>query len=62
MIEEHGAFRGYVVSTSGFTVEAIESAGLSEKVALVDMDVLVGWHASAPTFWGGGDKSCTGCC
>ncbi|MBP1299973.1 restriction endonuclease [Bradyrhizobium elkanii] len=50
VIEEHGAFRGYVVSTSGFTDEAIESAGLSEKVALVDMDVLVGWHASAPKF------------
>lgn len=50
VIEEHGAFRGYVVTTSGFTDEAIESAGLSEKVVLVDMDVLVGWHSSAPRF------------
>ncbi|WP_258765243.1 restriction endonuclease [Bradyrhizobium arachidis] len=62
VIEEHGAFRGYVVTTSGFSDEAIESAGLSEKVTLVDMDGLVGWHASAPTFYGGGGKSCTGYC
>lgn len=50
VIEEQNAFRGYVVTTSAFTDEAIESAGLSEKVVLVDMDTLVRWHADTPTF------------
>ncbi|MCK1611053.1 MULTISPECIES: restriction endonuclease [unclassified Bradyrhizobium] len=50
VIEEQRAFRGYVVTTSAFTDDARESAGLSEKILLVDMDTLVRWHAEAPTF------------
>ncbi|MEH2497857.1 restriction system protein [Bradyrhizobium sp. AZCC 1678] len=49
VIEEQEAFRGYVITTSGFTEEAIESAGRSEKIFLIDMDTLVQWHADAPT-------------
>ena len=50
VIEEQGAFRGYIVTTSAFTEEAMESAKLSDRIALVDMDALVRWHAEAPTF------------
>lgn len=50
VIEEQNAYRGYVVTTARFTEEAIESAALSEKIALVDMDALVRWHADAPAF------------
>ncbi len=44
VIEENNAYRGYVVTTSKFTKEAIESAKLNEKLILVDMDMLVEWH------------------
>jgi restriction system protein len=50
VIEEQNALRGYVVTTSTFSEEAIESAQLSDKLVLVDMDRLVGWHAEAPVF------------
>ena len=50
VIEEQGALRGYIVTTSAFTEQAMQSAKLSDKVILVDMDCLVGWHATAPTF------------
>jgi restriction system protein len=50
VVEEQNALRGYVVTTSAFTEEAIESAQLSAKLILVDMDSLVRWHAEAPTF------------
>ena len=50
VIEEQGAFRGYVVTTAAFTEEAVESAKLSDRIELVDMDALVRWHAEAPTF------------
>jgi len=50
VIEEQSALRGYVVTTSTFTEEAMESAKLSERIVLVDMDFLVRWHAAAPTF------------
>ncbi|UWU80735.1 restriction endonuclease [Bradyrhizobium huanghuaihaiense] len=50
VIEEQNAFRGYVVTTSNFTEEATESAQLSDKLILVDIDSLVRWHAEAPTF------------
>jgi restriction system protein len=50
VIEEHGALRGYIVTTSSFTEEAIQSARLSDKIILVDVDFLVQWHAVAPTF------------
>jgi restriction system protein len=50
VVEEQSALRGYVVTTSTFTEEAIQSAELSEKLVLVDIDSLVRWHAVAPTF------------
>jgi len=50
VIEEQNAHRGYVVTTTTFTDEAIESAALSEKIVLVDTDALVRWHANAPMF------------
>ncbi|MGM4991847.1 restriction endonuclease [Tardiphaga sp. 841_E9_N1_2] len=50
VIEEHNAWRGYIVTTSKFTEEAISSAALSEKVELVDIDMLLQWHIAAPTF------------
>ncbi|WP_245164057.1 restriction endonuclease [Bradyrhizobium elkanii] len=46
-MKSRGALRGYVVSTSRFTEEAKESAVLSEKIVLVDIDGLVRWHAEA---------------
>jgi HJR/Mrr/RecB family endonuclease len=50
VIEEQNALRGYVVTTSTFTEEAKESAGMSEKIVLVDMECLVQWHNTAPAF------------
>lgn len=50
VIEEQGAFRGYIVTTAAFTEEATESARLSDRIELVDMDALVRWHTEAPTF------------
>lgn len=50
VIEDHGAFRGYIVTTSAFTENAKMSANMSDKVILVDMDTLARWHKIAPTF------------
>jgi restriction system protein len=50
VIEEQNAVSGYIVTTSTFTDEAIQSAGLSDKLVLVDMDCLVQWHAKPPIF------------
>ncbi|AWM03202.1 restriction endonuclease [Bradyrhizobium amphicarpaeae] len=50
VVEEQNAHRGYVVTTSTFTDEAVESAALSEKIVLVDMEALVMWHEDAPMF------------
>jgi restriction system protein len=50
VVEEQNAHRGYVVTTSAFTEEAIESAVLTSKIALVSMDDLVRWHEEPPTF------------
>jgi len=49
-IEDNGALRGYLVTTSGFTKHAQESAGRSERVTLVEMDELIGWHKVSPNF------------
>jgi restriction system protein len=48
--EEQNAHRGYIITTSTFTEEAIASAALTDKIALVAMDDLVRWHAEPPTF------------
>lgn len=50
VIEEHGAARGYVVTTSTFTDDAAASAGMTDKIVLIDMDLLVLWHRAAPNF------------
>jgi hypothetical protein len=50
VIEENGASRGYLVTTTGFTSAARDSAAKSNRLVLVDMDDLVIWHA-APPIW-----------
>jgi hypothetical protein len=50
VVEENGASRGYLVTTSSFTAAARESAAKSDRVHLIDMDELVVWHTSAPSF------------
>jgi restriction system protein len=50
VIEENDAWRGYFVTTSRFTADALDSAVLSTKLVLVDMDELVHWHKEAPAF------------
>lgn len=48
VIEENGAARGYLVTTSRFTADALASGGKSSSLELVDMDALVRWHAAPP--------------
>jgi len=48
VIEENGAARGYLVTTSRFTADAVNSAEKSSTLELVDMDVLTRWHADPP--------------
>jgi restriction system protein len=48
--EEQDAHRGYIITTSAFTEDAIESAALTNKIVLVAMDDLVRWHAEPPQF------------
>jgi HJR/Mrr/RecB family endonuclease len=50
VIEEQNASRGYVITTSTFTDDAKLSAGLSEKLSLIDIEDLVKWHADPPDF------------
>lgn len=44
VVEENQAWRGYVVTTSRFTAEAVESAEKNDRLVLVDMERLVQWH------------------
>jgi restriction system protein len=48
--EEQNAHRGYVITTSTFSEDAVESAALTAKIVLVPMDDLVGWHVEPPLF------------
>lgn len=50
VIEENGASRGYLVTTTGFTSAARESAAKSDRLVLVDMDDLVAWHTTPPAW------------
>jgi restriction system protein len=50
VVEEQNAHRGYIVTTSTFTEDAIVSAALTNKIVLVAMDDLVRWHAEPPIF------------
>ncbi len=44
VIEEQEAYHGYFVTTSTFSRDAIESAELSEKLTLIDHEILLAWH------------------
>lgn len=44
VIEENGAWKGYLVTTSGFTNQAIESATRNDRLILVDFTKLSEWH------------------
>jgi len=44
VIEENEAWRGYVVTTSSFTNEAIESAAKNDKIMLIGLSELLDWH------------------
>jgi restriction system protein len=50
VVEEQYAHRGYVITTSTFTEDAIASAALTSKIVLVAIDDLVRWHAEPPVF------------
>jgi HJR/Mrr/RecB family endonuclease len=50
VVEEQNAHRGYVITTSTFTEDAIASAALTSKIVLVAIDDLVRWHAEPPVF------------
>jgi len=50
VIEETGAWLGYVVTTSYFSAEAEESASKSDKIILADIDDLVEWHTKGFSF------------
>ncbi|MET4764179.1 MULTISPECIES: restriction endonuclease [Bradyrhizobium] len=50
VVEEQNAHRGYIITTSTFTEDAIVSAALTDKIVLVALDDLVLWHAEPPIF------------
>jgi restriction system protein len=50
VVEEQNAHRGYLITTSTFSEDAIGSAALTTKIVLVAMDDLVRWHGEPPTF------------
>lgn len=50
VVEEQGAHRGFIITTSSFTEDAIRSAALTDRIVLVAMDDLVRWHRESPTF------------
>lgn len=51
-VEENKAWRGYFVTTSRFTDQAVKAAEHSNKIILIEMDELMLWHKSAPLFDG----------
>lgn len=48
VVEEQKALRAYIVTTSRFTNEAIESAAKSSKIKLIDGETLLTWHQVPP--------------
>jgi len=46
VVEENSAWRGYIVTTSYFTNEAVESAAKNDKFILIDLVKLLEWHRS----------------
>jgi restriction endonuclease Mrr len=49
-IRVYGAWRGYFVTTSGFTRDALESAESTTGLSLVDMNALLAWQLQPPYF------------
>jgi hypothetical protein len=47
---DHEAWRGYFVTTSAFTQEAIESANKTPSLSLIDLDGLIAWQSEPPRF------------
>ncbi len=47
VVEENDAWKGFIVCTSRFTSEAVESAKLNDKVELVDLNRLLTWSNGA---------------
>lgn len=50
VIEENEAWRGYVVTTSSFTTEAIESVAKNDRLSLIEMKELIDWHINGINF------------
>ncbi len=50
VVEENGAWRGYVVTTSYFSDVANESAAANQRLRLIDMSALARWHKSGVDF------------
>lgn len=48
--EEQDAHRGFIITTSSFTEDAIQSAALTDRIVLIAMDELVRWHTEPPSF------------
>ncbi|WP_420967319.1 restriction endonuclease [Bradyrhizobium sp. B120] len=48
--EEQSAHRGFIITTSSFTEDAIRSAALTDRIVLIAMDDLVRWHLEPPSF------------
>lgn len=48
--EEQCAHRGFIITTSSFTEDAIHSAALTGRIVLIAMDDLVRWHLAPPSF------------
>jgi len=46
----HAAWRGYLVTTSGFTRQASKYIEQFENLVPIDMNRLVGWHRDPPNF------------
>nr|WP_249122972.1 MULTISPECIES: restriction endonuclease [unclassified Bradyrhizobium] len=48
--EEQHAHRGFIITTSSFTEDAVNSAALTDRIVLIAMDDLVRWHTEPPSF------------
>jgi len=44
VLEENGAWRGFLETTRQFAAAAEESASHHSSLRLIDMDVLIAWH------------------
>ncbi len=51
VLEEQKALRGYIVTTSRFTNEAVERASKNSKLRLIDGQTLLTWHQVSPAYF-----------